>query len=94
MSIVPWKMYSRKTVYFPNANLPLTSQNITEALTVARPDAVYAVPFILKLLAEEPRSIELLRSCREVMTVGSRCPDELGDRLVEQGVNLCNSFGS
>lgn len=92
--MLPRQMYSRRTVFFPNANLPLTSQNITEALTVARPDAVYAVPFILKMLAEQPSSVELLRSCTEVATVGSRCPDELGHRLVEQGVHLCNEFGS
>ncbi|CAO1598011.1 hypothetical protein XANCAGTX0491_001788 [Xanthoria calcicola] len=94
MIMLPRQMYSRRTVFFPNANLPLTSQNITEALTVARPDAVYAVPFILKMLAEQPSSVELLRSCTEVATVGSRCPDELGHRLVEQGVHLCNEFGS
>ncbi|KAL8749393.1 MAG: hypothetical protein Q9199_007714, partial [Rusavskia elegans] len=73
---------------FPMSIVPWKIQNIAEALTVARPDAVYAVPFILKLLAEEPRSIELLRSCREVMTLGSRCPDELGDRLVRTEVGF------
>ncbi|KAL8649833.1 MAG: hypothetical protein Q9226_005412 [Calogaya cf. arnoldii] len=74
--------------------MTLPIHNMTEALTVAQSDAVYAVPFILKILAERPRGIELLRSCREVTTVGSRCPDELGDRLVKQGVHLCNFLGS
>ncbi|KAL8734217.1 MAG: hypothetical protein Q9166_001703 [cf. Caloplaca sp. 2 TL-2023] len=82
------------TIYFLNANLPLTRDNVNEAMTAARPDAVYAVPYILKLLAENPESIEVLRSCHEVMTLGSRCPDELGDSLVNQGVNLCNFLGS
>ncbi|KAL8799309.1 MAG: hypothetical protein Q9182_005984 [Xanthomendoza sp. 2 TL-2023] len=92
MTVVPWKMYSRRTIYFLNPNLPLTQDNVTEAMTAARPDAVYAVPYILKLLAEHPRSIEVLRSCYQIMTVGSQCPDELGDRLVDQGINLWGSM--
>ncbi|KAL8777966.1 MAG: hypothetical protein Q9213_007632 [Squamulea squamosa] len=94
MSVVPWKMYSRRTVYFPNANLPITRQNVTEAVKAAQPDAIYAVPHILKLLAEQPQSIEVMSRCHEVMTLGSQCPDELGNRLVDQGVNLCNLLGA
>ncbi|KAL9602179.1 MAG: hypothetical protein Q9219_002043 [cf. Caloplaca sp. 3 TL-2023] len=94
MSILPSKMYNRITTYFPNANVPATRDSTSKALTVARPDVVYTVPYILKLLAERPESVEALRSCSEVITVGSQCPDELGDRLVGYGINLCNWLGS
>ncbi|KAL8680911.1 MAG: hypothetical protein Q9186_002923 [Xanthomendoza sp. 1 TL-2023] len=81
MSIVPWKMYSRRTIYFLNPNLPLTGDNVTEAITAAQPDAFYAVPYIFKLLAEQPRSVELLRSCYEAVTVGSGSMDrDAGDK--------------
>ncbi|KAL8947134.1 MAG: hypothetical protein Q9222_006550 [Ikaeria aurantiellina] len=94
MSVVPWKIYSRRTVYFLNANLPLTRGTITEAMKASRPDALYAVPYILKIMAEQVESIEVLRSCREVVTVGSQCPDELGDSLVAQGVPLATVLGA
>ncbi|KAL8707032.1 MAG: hypothetical protein Q9225_007868, partial [Loekoesia sp. 1 TL-2023] len=94
MSVLPWKMYNRKMMYFLNANIPVTRDSASEAFTVAQPDVVYTVPYILKLLAERPESVNVLRSCREVNTIGSQCPDELGDRLVDQGINLCNQLGS
>lgn len=87
-------MYSRRMTFFPNANVPITRDSIYRALTVARPDVVRAVPYVLKLLAERPESVDVLKSCSEVTTIGSRCPDELGDRLVDLGINLCNWLGS
>ncbi|KAL8933717.1 MAG: hypothetical protein Q9216_006236 [Gyalolechia sp. 2 TL-2023] len=94
MSILPWNMYKRRTTYFPNPHVPITRDSIYEALRVARPQVVHAVPYVLKLLAERPESVDVLKSCSEVITVGSRCPDELGDRLVDLGVNLCSWLGS
>ena len=81
-------------MYFLNANLPVTRDNVSKALKEARPDGVYTVPYILKLLTEQPESVDILRSCGEVITVGSQCPDEIGDRLVNQGINLCSWLGS
>lgn len=87
-------MYKRRTVFFSNANRPLTAENVSKAVTAARPDQIFAVPYVLKLLSEQPESLDVLRSCAAVVTVGSHCPDTLGDRLVNEGVNLCNWFGS
>ncbi|KAL8694896.1 MAG: hypothetical protein Q9218_000560 [Villophora microphyllina] len=94
MGILPWKLYTRNTVYFMNANIPLTHDTVTKALTAAQPDIVYAVPYILKLLVESPDSVEVLRSCDQVLFIGSQCPDELGDRLVSQGINLGTWLGA
>ncbi|KAL8958002.1 MAG: hypothetical protein Q9193_004858, partial [Seirophora villosa] len=94
LSVLPGKMYNRRTLFFLNSNLPLTSENVSKALKAAQPDQVYAVPYVLKLLSEQPEGLEVLRSCAAVVTTGSQCPDTLGDRLVNEGVNLCNWLGS
>lgn len=87
-------MYQRKTVFFLNPNLPLTCEGLTVAMKEAQPAVLCAVPYVLKLLGEQQSGIEVLRSCRQVLFAGSQCPDELGDRLVDQGVNLASFLGS
>ncbi|KAL8728617.1 MAG: hypothetical protein Q9166_005270 [cf. Caloplaca sp. 2 TL-2023] len=88
------RMYHRKTIFFPNPQLPLTCDNLTLAINRARPAVLNAVPYILKLLGEKAHGIEALKSCERVITAGSGCPDELGDRLVDQGVKLATYFAS
>ncbi|KAL8965587.1 MAG: hypothetical protein Q9197_006448, partial [Variospora fuerteventurae] len=94
LTLLPSTMYKRRTVFFSDANRPLTAENISKVVTAARPDQIFAVPYVLKLFSEQPESLDVLRSCAAVVTVGSHCPDALGDRLVKEGVNLCNWFGS
>ncbi|KAL8645201.1 MAG: hypothetical protein Q9210_006841, partial [Variospora velana] len=94
LSLLPWTMYKRRTMFFLNANRPLTAENVSKAVTAARPDQIFAVPYVLKLLSEQPEGLDVLRSCAAVVTAGSHCPDTLGDRLVHEGINLCNWFGS
>lgn len=53
-----------------------------------QPDAVHVVPYALGLLAEKPRGVEALKRCKIVTAAGTRTPDELGDRLVSEGVIL------
>jgi len=59
----------------------------------ARPSVFNTVPYGLKLLSEQQSGIEALRSCQVVIFIGSQCPEELGDRLVHQGVKLGSAFG-
>ena len=94
MSISPRRMYYRKTVYFLNSHVPITHDNITDAIGKALPDCLYAVPYVLKLLSERPQGLEALKNCKDVVTTGSQCPNELGDQLVDRGVNLISWFGS
>lgn len=49
---------------------------------------------MLKLLSEQENGIEALKSCEQVIFTGSQCPDDLGDCLVERGVNLASLMGS
>ncbi|KAG8213592.1 L-aminoadipate-semialdehyde dehydrogenase [Butyriboletus roseoflavus] len=87
--------YAAKPLYlFPTGSIPLTSANIIKLLSQA-PDiqALYGVPFALKLLAETPEGLQVLRRLKLVMFGGSACSDELGDFLVSEGVPLVGHYG-
>lgn len=54
----------------------------------------YAVPYVLKLLAETEEGIECLAGFEAVSYAGAAVPDDLGDRLTERGVNLVSFYGT
>lgn len=87
-------LYAHGTIFLCNAHVPLTSTNLITALEEIKPQIVFAVPYILKLLAESDQGIKSLCACEVVSSSGSQCPDELGDHLVAQGVNLISLFGA
>ncbi|KAK3715521.1 hypothetical protein LTR37_007009 [Vermiconidia calcicola] len=86
--------YTQSTMYLGNYAFPVTSQNLIEAMSVAKPELVCAVPYVLKLLAEKPEGIQTLARARTVLYAGSSCPDELGNRLVAAGVHLAANYGA
>lgn len=77
-----------------NADLPLTSEYLRRILGEIDFEIFYGVPYALKLLAETKEGIDLLRKLKVVMYGGSACPDELGDLLVKDGVNLVSHYGA
>lgn len=81
-------------MYLGNYAFPITSRNLIEAMEVAQPELVCAVPYVLKLLAEKPEGIRVLAKAKLVLYAGSSCPDELGNRLVKEGVNLVANYGA
>ncbi|CAK4023577.1 Male sterility, NAD-binding [Lecanosticta acicola] len=85
--------YTRAPTYLGNHSLPVTSQNLVEAMEVAKPQQVSAVPYVLQLLAEKPEGVRTLARATLVLFGGSSCPDELGSRLVANGVNLVANYG-
>ncbi|KAI5302744.1 putative NRPS-like protein biosynthetic cluster [Ascosphaera pollenicola] len=86
-------MYFGKTAHMWNAALPMTAENVVTILQVARPGALHTVPYVLGLMAESDKGIELLRECKIVTAAGARTPDELGDKLVKAGVKFGTLFG-
>lgn len=86
-------MWMRKTAFMWNAALPLTAESVVAVLETARPESVAAVPYMLQLLVDNSRGIAALRQCKLVTYGGAPCPDELGDRLVGEGVPFGGSFG-
>ncbi|KAJ5601536.1 hypothetical protein N7510_011070 [Penicillium lagena] len=81
-------------LYMYDHNLPLVSNYLLEALENVRPENFFGVPYALKLLAETQSGIDALARCGSVIVAGSSCPDELGDRLVTNGVHLIVTFGA
>ncbi|KAI5366289.1 Putative AMP-dependent synthetase/ligase, phosphopantetheine binding ACP domain, AMP-binding protein [Septoria linicola] len=86
--------YTRAPMYLGNHSMPVTSQNLVEAMVVAKPQQVSAVPYVLQLLAEKEEGVQTLVKTKLVLFGGSSCPDDLGNRLVAAGVNLVANYGS
>ncbi|KAJ5720661.1 AMP-dependent synthetase/ligase [Penicillium malachiteum] len=86
-------MWMRKTAFMWNAELPLTADSVISVLEASRPESVAAVPYMLQILADNPRGIAALRKCKIVTYGGAPCPDELGDHLVREGIPFAGSFG-
>lgn len=87
-------MYMKRTAYLFNQSLPMTSDNLIKAIDVTRPQAVHTVPYALSLTAEKGQGVEILRNCKFVTASSSRTPDELGNRLVQAGVNFGVVYGT
>jgi acyl-coenzyme A synthetase/AMP-(fatty) acid ligase len=86
-------IYTSGTIYMYNANVPLTSRGLTAALEEVKPEVFFAVPYVLKLVAESQRGLAALRACATVSTSGSACPDDLGSLLTESGVHYVTALG-
>lgn len=88
-------LYAGKIIYFYNPNLPLSSRQITAVFKHLgdKLEVFYGVPYALKMLASE-EGIELLKRFKVVMFGGSACPDDLGNLLVDNDVNLVAHYGA
>ncbi|KAH8174693.1 male sterility protein [Sarocladium implicatum] len=87
-------IYSQKALHLYNADLPLTHDHLVKVMQENNFEIFYGVPFALKLLSESEDGIRVLQNLKIVMYGGSACPDDLGDMLVERGVNLVGHYGS
>lgn len=87
-------IYSRKAMYLYNADLPLTQEHLTNIMREHDFEIFYDVPYALKLLSETDDGIRLLKHLKIVMYGGSACPDDLGNLLVDRGVNLVSHYGA
>ncbi|CAO2652055.1 Nn.00g003380.m01.CDS01 [Neocucurbitaria sp. VM-36] len=87
-------IYSGKPMYYYNYSLPITSKNLTDTVEYVKPELLFCVPYILKLLGETEKGIQSLAAVDLVMYGGSACPDDLGDTLVKNGVNLVANYGA
>ncbi|KAI8650790.1 Carrier domain-containing protein [Fusarium keratoplasticum] len=86
--------------FFPEGQVPITGVNILKAINFARnKDAApikyfSSVPYVLQMLAEEARGIQVLKSMDLVGVGGAALPSAVGDKFVEAGVNLLSRMGS
>jgi acyl-coenzyme A synthetase/AMP-(fatty) acid ligase len=87
-------IYKRKCIYLFNGHMPQTHDTVTAAIKAVEPEIVWTVPYVLKLLCEKRDGIEVLKRCKVVSCSGSRCPDELGDLMVREGIHFGTLFGA
>ncbi|KAF2156690.1 acetyl-CoA synthetase-like protein [Myriangium duriaei CBS 260.36] len=87
-------IHSGKPIYLCNYALPLTGHSVLKMIEKVKPEILHSVPYIIKLVAEMEGGIEALAGIDVVLYAGSGCPEDLGDRLVQHGVNLCGNYGS
>ncbi|KAF2854544.1 acetyl-CoA synthetase-like protein [Plenodomus tracheiphilus IPT5] len=89
---------------FPSKDVPITARNICMCLKVAGvysgteglPEVKYfsSVPYILQMMDADDTGLKLLQRMDIVGVGGAALPAEVGDRLVQKGVNLISRFGS
>lgn len=89
---------------FPGADAPITSTNVLKSLECARqamethqtPRILYfsSVPYVLQMLAAEDEGLKTLGQMELVGVGGAALPQDIGDDLVRNGVNLVSRFGS
>ncbi|KAK2002086.1 male sterility protein [Colletotrichum falcatum] len=87
-------IYCGRPIHLYDADLPLTREHLGSVMREHDFEIFYGVPYALKLLAETEDGIGLLRQLKVVMYGGSACPDDLGDALVNNGVNLVGHYGA
>ncbi|KAI1322237.1 male sterility protein [Xylariaceae sp. FL0255] len=87
-------IWACKSIHLFNADLPLTSDLLIKVMRAIKFEILYGVPYVLKLISETEEGLELLAEMKNVMYGGSACPDELGDLLVQHGVNLISHYGA
>ena len=92
--IVVHNCMNRKSTYMYNQNLPVTTDRIIEIVKHVRPQVLHIVPYTLELLAQSDRGLDAMKSCRRVAFSGSGYPDDLGDSLVEKGINVESIWGA
>ncbi|KAL8667720.1 MAG: hypothetical protein Q9202_000575 [Teloschistes flavicans] len=89
---------------FPGKDVPITTTNVLKCLEctnseqnkVAAASVRYfsSVPYILQMVASEPEGLKMLQGMDMVGVGGAALPQDAGDGLVQNGVNLVSRFGS
>ena len=82
--------------------LPLTAPNILSCFTSIEqecgeaPSIKYftSVPYILQMMAADTKGLEKLKSMDCVGVGGAALPEQVGNELVDRGVNLVSRYGS
>lgn len=89
---------------FPGKDVPITAKNICQCLEQAKlyakeevlPKVKYfsSVPYVLQMMEEDDNGLVWLKDMNIVGVGGAALPAEVGNRLVNRGINLISRFGS
>jgi hypothetical protein len=74
----------------------LTAPNILHILDRSEIpfEALYAVPLVLKFMTEHSLGIPALQKLKLVTFGGSALPDEIGNKLVDNGIRIVSHYGT
>ncbi|EKJ69157.1 hypothetical protein FPSE_10681 [Fusarium pseudograminearum CS3096] len=76
-----------------NADRPLVAEAIFKGLGATKSRCLTTVPYVLKFLAEEDGGVEKLAKLDFLSVGGAAVPDDLGQSLIDAGVNLKTTYG-
>nr|WOK04068.1 hypothetical protein [Fusarium meridionale] len=76
-----------------NADRPLVAEAIFRGIDATESRCLTTVPYVLKFLAEEVGGVEKLAKLDFVSVGGAAVPDDLGQSLIDAGVNLKTTYG-
>lgn len=89
---------------FPGKGVPITAANVIKCLGAAErgaendglPPVKYfsSVPYVLQMMEADERGFKYLQNMDIVGVGGAALPAEVGDRMVDRGINLISRFGS
>jgi len=78
-------LMSKSGLYFFTSERPITAPNVLASLGACPPIAYFlAVPFVLKLLAEDVKARQKLAEMDMISVGGAPLPEEIGDRMVKE----------
>ncbi|CZS79161.1 unnamed protein product [Fusarium graminearum] len=76
-----------------NSDRPLVAEAIFRGIDATESRCLTTVPYVLKFLAEEVGGVEKLAKLDFVSVGGAAVPDDLGQSLIDAGVNLKTTYG-
>jgi acyl-CoA synthetase (AMP-forming)/AMP-acid ligase II len=89
---------------FPSKDVPVTARNTCKCLDMAntyseesqlsKVEYFSSVPYVLQMMEADDHGLAALTSMDVVGVGGAALPAEVGNRLVDRGVNLISRFGS
>lgn len=90
-------LMSRSCTHFFTDKVPITASTVLSSIRVCQPQPAYflAVPYVLKLLAEDQNTREELARFDMISVGGAPLPEEIGDEMVKTfGWKLVSRLGS
>lgn len=91
---------SKSLIWLYPGNLPVTADNIVKLIETANsatkvPVKLFTgVPWVQRECSESPSALEVLRKMDMVGFGGASMPEDVGYKLVRNGVKLVSRFGS
>uniref|UniRef100_U4LLH7 Similar to Linear gramicidin synthase subunit D acc. no. Q70LM4 n=1 Tax=Pyronema omphalodes (strain CBS 100304) TaxID=1076935 RepID=U4LLH7_PYROM len=87
-------IHTAKTCSILSADLPITGANLMQCVITNRPEIMFTVPYLIKLMAETDGSIPELAKLNRILYSGASCPQVLGDKLISGGATMISCMGS